>query len=119
MDTRTIDVWFGKMKRWIGLAVVASLVFIGIASAASGLMINTFELRDPIAPADEVIFSDDGSEAWIMGIFFLSLAASEVSFGTLALYYFGKRRAFDVGVVPLELHEDELEKLFEEFMNTP
>ncbi|MFW9979692.1 MAG: hypothetical protein ACFFEJ_16535 [Candidatus Thorarchaeota archaeon] len=107
------------MKRWIGMLMVASLLLVGVASAASGLMTATSSGEWPFEPADGMIVDNTGSKPWIMGAFFLSLAVSEISFGTLMLYYFGKRRAFDVGIVPLELEEDELERLFEEFMSTP
>ena len=101
------------------MVVVASLLLVGVASAASGLMTGSVDGTYPIEPFDDVIIGDSGTNPLVMGIFFLSLAVCEVSFGTLLLYYFGKRRAFDVGIVPLELDEDELERLFEEFMRTP
>ncbi len=99
--------------------MVVSLLLVGVASAASGLMAGPADGVYPVELPEDVYVDDSGTSPWVMGIFFLSLAVSEVSLGTLLLYYFGKHRAFDVGIVPLELEEDELERLFEEFMRTP
>lgn len=100
------------------MVLVSSLLLIGVASAVSAVM-KDYPQVSPVIPKEEVISYCPPSTPWVMGIFFLFLLTSELSFGTLLLYYFGSRRSHGVGIIPLELEEDELDRLFEEFMRVP
>ncbi len=105
------------MKRAISVVLFTCFLIVGFVPTASGLLLNS-SLVGSLLPQDAFYADVQEPEPWIMAVFFLSLVACEFSFGTLMLYYFGKYRSHDVGIVPLGLDEDDLEQLFEEFMKT-